>query len=95
MLLASLSLLRLCWYLPKKNHRTYVKESRTDLTDPAFVFQHAPDSRVYVQQLCDKSIEISCTKYLGISGVYLCPMVLVKGGIEVDEFANTDPFKGD
>ena len=36
-----------------------------------------------------------CTEYLGISGVFVCPMILVRGSIEVDEIANTDPFKSD
>ena len=49
---------------------------------------------------CDKSIEISCTEYLGDGGCMyaVCPIILVKGSIEVDEIANTantDPFKGD
>ena len=27
--------------------------------------------------------------------MFVCPMILVRGSIEVDEIANTDPFKGD
>ena len=38
------------------------------LTHPGFVFQHAPDSRAYVQELCDKSIDVSCTENLGDGG---------------------------
>ena len=38
-----------------------------------------------------------CTEYLGDGGCMyaVCPMALVRGSIEVDEIANTDPFKGD
>ena len=38
-----------------------------------------------------------CTEYLGDGGCMyaVCPIILVRGSIEVDEIANTDPFKSD
>ena len=38
-----------------------------------------------------------CTEYLGDGECMyaVCPMILVRGSIEVDEIANTDPFKSD
>ena len=96
MILVSFSLLRLCWYLPKKiiGHRSRSQGLTWLILDvfSACSWQPSVRSRTMWQIYRNLMYWVSWWCW-----VYVCrmPHNMVRGSIEVDEIANTDPFKGD